>query len=602
IVIDEDLQVTQDDELELTQKDNLSATYAVKGSSFEDIQNKINSASSGDIVTLSGNYSGSGSHIKIDKSLTIEGNGATLDAKGLSKIFEITGKGVAINNINFKNGHSASAGAIDWWGGGSNGLLTNCNFINCTANFNAGAVYFCDNSLTMYNCKFYDNSAFKGGAVYVSGDNCIVESCEFYSNLININPGSSILAAGAAICCEGENIVIDNCIFAYNDVNGEISYNYNYLDDFEDKYGMGIRIMDNNNNLSNILISNSIFNNALTFYLFYSNNPDNTYINNYSSNILSNNRYYLAYDTCSFNNESYGGIGISENYSDVKFTKTSISVPNMTYEKGKSVNIAASIKTDNGAEVTQGKVLFSVNGKYYISNVENGKASITLILDDSKNVINCFAIYIPGFSTETFYGKSMTNFNVMMKSTTELIASKVTATYGVSKNLVVTLKDGNGNILKSKKVTINVGTISKTLTTNDKGQVSVNIASLVPKTYTAAISFAGDDNYIKSSTTANVIVKKATPKLTAKAKTFKKSVKTKKYIVTLKNNKNKALNKVKLSLTVKGKTYYATTNKYGKATFKITKLTKKGKHTATIKFKGSKYYNAKTAKPKITIK
>ena len=63
-----------------------------------------------------------------------------------------------------------------------------------------------------------------------------------------------------------------------------------------------------------------------------------------------------------------------------------------------------------------------------------------------------------------------------------------------------------------------------------------------------------------------------------------------------------ALKKVKLSLKVKGKTYYATTNKYGKATFKITKLTKKRKYTATLKFKGSKYYKAKTVKPKITIK
>ena len=47
---------------------------------------------------------------------------------------------------------------------------------------------------------------------------------------------------------------------------------------------------------------------------------------------------------------------------------------------------------------------------------------------------------------------------------------------------------------------------------------------------------------------------------------------------------------------------YLTKNKYGKAIFKITKLTKKGKFTAVIKYNGSKYYKTKTVKAKLTIK
>ena len=58
----------------------------------------------------------------------------------------------------------------------------------------------------------------------------------------------------------------------------------------------------------------------------------------------------------------------------------------------------------------------------------------------------------------------------------------------------------------------------------------------------------------------------------------------------------------KVSLKVNGKTYSAKTNAKGQATFKITKLTKKGKFTAIVKFAGNKYYNAKTVKPKIPIK
>ncbi|WP_407377108.1 hypothetical protein [Methanobrevibacter sp.] len=46
------------------------------------------------------------------------------------------------------------------------------------------------------------------------------------------------------------------------------------------------------------------------------------------------------------------------------------------------------------------------------------------------------------------------------------------------------------------------------------------------------------------------------------------SKKKKMYSVTLKNNLKKALSKVTVKLKVKGKTYVAKTNKYGKATFK----------------------------------
>jgi hypothetical protein len=55
-------------------------------------------------------------------------------------------------------------------------------------------------------------------------------------------------------------------------------------------------------------------------------------------------------------------------------------------------------------------------------------------------------------------------------------------------------------------------------------------------------------------------------------------------------------------LKVKGKTYIGKTNSKGKATFKITKLTKKGKFTATIKYAGSKYYKSKSVTAKITVR
>ena len=59
---------------------------------------------------------------------------------------------------------------------------------------------------------------------------------------------------------------------------------------------------------------------------------------------------------------------------------------------------------------------------------------------------------------------------------------------------------------------------------------------------------------------------------------------------------------MKVTIKVGKKTYTAKTNKKGKATFNLKKLTKKGKYNAVIKFKGNKYYKATTKKVKIVLK
>ena len=76
----------------------------------------------------------------------------------------------------------------------------------------------------------------------------------------------------------------------------------------------------------------------------------------------------------------------------------------------------------------------------------------------------------------------------------------------------------------------------------------------------------------------------------------------KKYTITLKSTKGKAIKKVRVTLKIKKKTFKAKTNAKGKATFKIKKLTKKGKYTAKVTFKGNKYYKKATKSVKIRIK
>ena len=186
------------------------------------------------------------------------------------------------------------------------------------------------------------------------------------------------------------------------------------------------------------------------------------------------------------------------------------------------------------------------------------------------------------------------------KLQTQLTGNAITTTYNIDKDLVITLKDANGNALGGVGVTVDLNG-AKTYVTDANGQIKISTKGLAPKAYTAKITFNGNTVYAESSKDVKVTVKKATPKLTAKKKTFKSSVKTKKYTIVLKDNTGKAIKKAKVTLKVKGKTYKATTNSKGKATFKIKKLNKKGTFKAKITYKGSKCYNKATKKAKIKV-
>ncbi|WP_292887624.1 Ig-like domain-containing protein [Methanobrevibacter sp. UBA212] len=254
--------------------------------------------------------------------------------------------------------------------------------------------------------------------------------------------------------------------------------------------------------------------------------------------------------------------------------------------------------TSNG-EVLVNKTVNVVVGT--INNNLTTNASGQVSIDVSTLAPNTYVANI-AFAGDDLYLKSSTTANVVINKIDSLIkATTVTTTYNVAKNLVVSLT-ANGKALANQKVTVKVGTISKTLTTNAKGQVSVDVSKLTPKTYTATFTYAGDGINTKSSNTAKVVVNKAKPKITAKKATFKAKTKTKKYSIVLKDNKGKTIKKAKVTLKVKGKTYKATTNAKGKATFKITKLTKKGKNTATIKFGGNNYFKSISKKVNIVVK
>ena len=202
------------------------------------------------------------------------------------------------------------------------------------------------------------------------------------------------------------------------------------------------------------------------------------------------------------------------------------------------------------------------------------------------------------YNGNQYYNGAHVNIKVIVKkASTSTFAESKTAQYGDTIDLIFdTYEPGY-------KVSVKINGVSKSFTTSKDGYIRVPVKGLVPKTYTVTVTFNGNNLYEKSVSNIKVTVKKGTTKITAKAKTFKKSVKIKKYTITLKDNQNKAMKKAKVTLKIKGKKAITVkTNAKGKATFKIKKLTKKGTYKATVTYKGDKCFNKVTKKVNIKIK
>ena len=277
--------------------------------------------------------------------------------------------------------------------------------------------------------------------------------------------------------------------------------------------------------------------------------------------------------------------------SKIKDEDVNINIPEI--KANQENNIVINLPSD-----ATGTITLIIGNDNYTFDVINGVANVKVpeLVEGNYN----FTITYSGDNKYVSFSKT-NGISVTKIIPTTIISSAITTVYNGGKYLVATLKDINGKPMVGVQVSININGF-KYLTTDKNGQVKLSINGLAPKTYTATITFAGNNNYAKSSASAKVTVKKATPKLTASKKTFKKSVKIKKYTVTLKDNQNKAMKNIKVTIKVNKKTYVAKTNAKGKVTFKINKLTKKGKYIAIVAFNGNVCYNKATKIVKITVK
>ncbi|MEE1135045.1 MAG: hypothetical protein UHW60_09755, partial [Methanobrevibacter sp.] len=185
---------------------------------FGELQKLIDDASENSEINLERNYTYAvgtdtiTNGITISKSLTINGNGFTIDAQGKSRIFNIASEiTVALNNITFINGYVDGDGGAVYFGG--SGEILNCNFINnnVTGLYGSGGAVEFTGEGKVTNCNFTNNTAaYYGSAVHFSQKGEVTK-CNFTGNKAI---GNMMTSAGAVVF-ENEG-KLTNCTFTDN--------------------------------------------------------------------------------------------------------------------------------------------------------------------------------------------------------------------------------------------------------------------------------------------------------------------------------------------------------------------------------------------------
>ena len=508
--------------------DNELLTGGFNGN-FGDLYDLINNADEGDTITLTNDYDGSG-EIIIDKGLTIDGNGHSINANNQSRIFYISSENeVNIFNTIFAEGSSDEAGGAIY--ALSPLYIDNCEFYYNNAfeesdDAYGGAVYS-ESELTIIDSYFEANSANVGGAIYSYSDLYINNTgffdnyayagggavAGYYSNMVIDASGFENNAAGeyggsiftgqileltnSVLVSEAEDIDI---IDYYNDdeVNEEF---YLYLENntmqTPNDYSIWFESVNKIISPVNLVFTeNNVKKGDKLEVAAVCDDMENIIRYDYdiAMNIYKGNSLVktvnLKYDyeemgifyECDLDDGTYKLTGsLSNDYVDDltvydgELTVGSSSdkkTPQVTasYTKnGNSVTLTASLPSD-----ATGIVAFKVNDRSYDAEVKSGKATKTLTLADGSYTVKT------SYSGDDNYNWANANELNFVISTTGVVidAPALEKYYGGSERFTVTLTQ-NGNPLAGKtvKITINGQTYEKTTDTSGKASMGINLNS-----------------------------------------------------------------------------------------------------------------------------
>lgn len=567
-------------------ENNYSSNESVK--SFTDLGNEINGNLNKTEIILGDDFEYCSDEyfspiISINRSLTIDGQGHVIDAKNQRRIFEINSVNVVLKNINFINARVRfDGGGAIYFNSTSNGTIINSTFINCIADYRGGAIFYSDYSnCTIINSTFINNSAMNGGAVA-----CYNNTKSFIENSIFINNTSCrtpVYGWGGAVYYAGNDTgVIKNSIFINSSATlsgGAVFYNF---------YSKGLII-------NSTFINSSVVDEkgGSVAYYDYANGTiiNSTFMDNTA---VKGGAIYYTWRSSSVINSTFINNNAKEGGAIYYNKGSRNTVENSTFIENSAINGGAIYYFDK----TKGTVMKSI----FIENTANVGGAICYFNESSKSIVE-ESIFIKNSAENgsVVYGGTVFN-STIIKITPTVITKPITTVYNNDDYLIIVLKDHKLNPISGVEVDIGIGGVLQRFISDINGQINVPTKNLVPKSYDISISSLETDKYDSLTVNTQIIVKKCTLKILAKKKTFKLKIKTKKYVIVIKDDKNKVIPNIAVTLKINGKVFKAISNKKGVATFKLTKMFKKGKFKGVLKFKGNKYYNSFSKKAKILIK
>ncbi|WP_458453106.1 pectate lyase-like adhesive domain-containing protein [Methanobrevibacter sp.] len=230
-----DTAIASDGEVHMLEQTNKSVTDSINNDAlgevndvtFSALQDKISNAEEGSTITLDKDYSYDDGFDKrgivIDKDITIDGNGHSLDGAGQARIFlvklgKIKNHQITLKNIKFTNAKTGLyGGAIFNY---AHLTVENCEFASNYAKYAGGAIASIGH-LNCINSKFIKNTADgDGGAIF-----CL--SFKLHLDLVNLL-GDTILDGNLTylfnfpsyLSLKFVNDTISNSIFTSNIANG----------------------------------------------------------------------------------------------------------------------------------------------------------------------------------------------------------------------------------------------------------------------------------------------------------------------------------------------------------------------------------------------
>ena len=564
---------------------------------FDEIQSQVDQAKDNNTIELNGNYIGTGNQITINKSVRIQGNGATLDARNLSRIFLISADNVVLENINFINGKEIAGGAI--YCTGSNCKILNCNF---TSNIAEGAVgssggaIYGTNTLYCIACNFINNRADDGGAlafIYAT------VRCNFTNNIADLSDTNDIAFFDEAYNCKFSGS-LENCVDDPSKVhNGPYLYVNDVIYNIYDDTLITAYLEDEN--------GNPLINKVITLDLFGYDTQE----------IITNDSGIAVFDFSSlgipedFGNAQFKGDNSSKQSNIVYFNiykvpvETSIDVGDINTVYGKTENIKATVKDQYNNPILEGYVIFEINGKSYTIAVNNGTATISCLANDIKNIKIKSAYH----SLSSDYATSSTESYLNVSKTTAKMTVSAPNSYYKAGKLTITLKNLNGNyVLANEKITVKIlksKTTVKTitLTTNANGVTTYNFA-LAPGTYSIKVNTSNTHfNALKSDLTTKIYKASATITPTKLTTTYDSG---KYFQVKVLTSKKQVMVGVKLKVKVytgsKYKSYSITTGSNGIAKLSASKFSIRTHKVIVSSAESKSYMSATTKTSYITVK